>query len=161
MDIRVLTVKDWEQFKQIRLKALQTDPQAFFVTYEKELETTDEEWQDKLQKQTKVYVGSFKEDSIIGLAGAFTMDTPQEWILISVYVDPEFRGQDIAGQLVRVIEDVVKEKGATRLSLLVNEHMTSAVRLYEKIGFEIVETVPDQTVGDGSVVSEYRMVKQI
>lgn len=161
MTIRVLTVKDWEQFKQIRLQALQTDPQAFFVTYEKELGISDEEWKNKLQKQTHVYVGAFEGERAIGLAGAFTMDIPQEWILISMYVDSEFRGQDIGGQLIHVIEDMVKEKGATRLSLLVNEHMTSAVRLYEKIGFEIVETVPDQTVGDGSVVDEYRMVKQI
>ncbi len=161
MDIRVLTPNDWEQFKQIRLQALQTDPQAFFVTYEKELETSDEEWKNKLQKQTHVYVGAFEGECTVGLAGAFTMDTPQEWVLISMYVNPEFRGRDIGGQLIRAIEDIVKEKGATRLSLLVNEHMTSAVRLYEKIGFEIVETVPDQTVGDGSVVNEYRMVKQI
>lgn len=161
MDIRVLTVKDWEQFKQIRLKALQTDPQAFFVTYEKELETSDEEWQNKLQKPTHMYVGATEGDRIIGIAGSFTKDTLDEWILISMYVDSEFRGKGIGEQLIDTVLNMVREKKGKRLSLLVNENMTSAVRLYEKIGFEIVETVPDQTVGDGSVVSEYRMVKQI
>ena len=52
MEVKVikLTPEDWENFKAIRLKALETDPTAFGSSYKQEVNRSEEIWKQKLEE---------------------------------------------------------------------------------------------------------------
>lgn len=66
--IRQLTEDDWLEFSQIRLKALQTDPEVFGSNYEKESKNTESDWRSRLQS-TAVFLIS-ADGAPIGMTGA-------------------------------------------------------------------------------------------
>ena len=66
--------------------------------------------------------------------GYLDPDTPE----IAVGVEPEHRGKMLGGRLLRALEDVATERGVERLSLSV-ESENRAVRLYERLGYEVVD----------------------
>lgn len=61
-------------------------------------------------------------------------DTPS--LAISLY--KEYRGRGIGTQMMKEIITILKSKGYKRLSLAVQK-MNYAVRMYEKVGFKIVD----------------------
>jgi hypothetical protein len=53
--IRRLTEDDWIEFSQIRLKALQTDPEVFGSNYEKESQMTEADWRGRCGQKIMRY----------------------------------------------------------------------------------------------------------
>jgi ribosomal protein S18 acetylase RimI-like enzyme len=99
------------------------------------------------------------DGAFIATAGARKMADEEDWMIVGVYVSPEYRGRGIAKTLIqRVIEDV-GERGAEKVFLLVNVERKEAVSLYGKLGFSIVDSVLAQKMGDGQLHDEYRMEK--
>ena len=65
----------WQEYKELRLEALQKDPQAFGQKYEKAREFSDEYWIDHLERsrtKDKILV-FFAENNrkLVGMMGAF------------------------------------------------------------------------------------------
>ena len=52
-----------------------------------------------------------------------------------MYVAPEQRGQRIAEQVLRRLEDTLREQGLNRAMLETGAEQTQAVRLYERCGY--------------------------
>ena len=50
LNIVTLSASEWQEYKKIRLQALQKDPCAFGSTYEKESDYTDERWKQRLRE---------------------------------------------------------------------------------------------------------------
>lgn len=61
---------------------------------------------------------------------------PGEWYLDTLVIDPDFRRQGIAGQLIQHGEKVAKEKGFDRIALNCETDNEAAHQLYLKAGFE-------------------------
>jgi [ribosomal protein S18]-alanine N-acetyltransferase len=55
--------------------------------------------------------------------------------LYSIAVSPGFRGQGLAGILMRDAQEVARQRGSNRLRLEVRADNTSAIRLYERLGY--------------------------
>lgn len=51
-------------------------------------------------------------------------------------VNPQFRGKGIAKQLIRKSEELALELGIKTMDLSVSENNKSAIKLYEKLGFD-------------------------
>jgi ribosomal-protein-alanine N-acetyltransferase len=58
----------------------------------------------------------------------------------------EYQGQGIGTALLRHVLDVGAERGATRATLEVRRSNAPAIRLYERLGFEIAATRPSYYV---------------
>ncbi len=56
-----------------------------------------------------------------------------------VWVEPEYRGQHMARDMMKQLEDKARKEGYKRLILQTREIMTDAVGLYEKIGYRRIE----------------------
>jgi putative acetyltransferase len=56
-----------------------------------------------------------------------------------MWVDPALRGQGVAKAVLKRLQDVAMELGATRLVLETGIYQTEAIGLYRSSGFEIVE----------------------
>jgi ribosomal protein S18 acetylase RimI-like enzyme len=92
----------------------------------------------------------------------------QRAYLYSFRIKPEFRNHGLGTQMVRVVEDFLIQKQYTRLTLNVSRDNLNALRLYKRLGFQIVAEEPgiwsypdDQ--GDWHTVQEpsWRMEKII
>lgn len=63
---------------------------------------------------------------------------PGELYIDTVCIAPAFRGKGIGTQLFTFVEKLAKQKGFNQLALNVETQKDSAIRLYERLGYEIV-----------------------
>jgi len=70
------------------------------------------------------------------------LEAPDTWYICGVAVLREFRGHSIGTGLMRIAREQALARGYSRLSLVVFEENTAAVRLYKRIGYEIINTAP-------------------
>jgi ribosomal protein S18 acetylase RimI-like enzyme len=70
------------------------------------------------------------------------LEAPDTWYICGVAVVPEFRGQGIGTELLQIAREQALAHGYSRLSLVVFEENAAAVRLYQRLGYEVVDTAP-------------------
>lgn len=88
------------------------------------------------------YVAALHEGRAIGYCGYRPLnDTDAE--IKKLWVDPEFRGMDVASRLMAHVEQAATEHGFTRVFLDTSDILTHAVGLYEHRGYHRVERYND------------------
>lgn len=81
------------------------------------------------------YLGIRRGGALVAMAGERLH--PPGWTEISaVCTDPAFRGQGLAGRLIRAVAHGIRERGETPL-LHTGAQNTNAIRLYEALGFRL------------------------
>lgn len=151
---------DWQKFRDIRLKGLQTDPQAFGGTFESESQESEEYWKERFSNPERCFYAAENGNIFVATAGSKKI-AEDNWMIIAVYTLPEFRGKNISKGLIDRIIEEAKKTGASKVSLMVNPQQESAVNLYKKMGFEIIKIEKDQKMGDGKVYDEFYMEKNL
>ena len=68
-----------------------------------------------------------------------------------VWVEPEYRSQHIATDLICQIEEKARKQGFKRIVLQTREKMSNAVKLYRKRGYKQIENYPPYDKLDGAV----------
>ncbi len=79
-------------------------------------------------------------DAVIGTAGIFKIND-KEYELIKMAVAPQHRGKKFGDMLLEKCIAKAKDVKASKLILFSNSNLQTAIRLYEKFGFEHVEVV--------------------
>jgi ribosomal protein S18 acetylase RimI-like enzyme len=159
----------WEEYKKIRLEALKNEPVAFAASFEEKTSKPDQYWQDQLAK-----FNIAEEDSVlfaeingelVGMAGWYRNNSEKlkhTATINSIYVKPEYRRKGIASELINeVISELSVKEEIIRLDLNVNTQNERAVKLYQKLGFEIVGTLHKEVFVDEIYYDEYEMEKFI
>jgi len=82
-----------------------------------------------------------------------------ELYLDKFYFLKEYRGKGHAREALRFLEEMAKGQRLSRISLSVNKK-NPAVKVYEALGFHIAGPVMTD-IGNGYVMDDYRMVKQL
>jgi len=90
-----------------------------------------------------------------GLDELFFEGEPGTFYLSTMGVDPDYRGRGYGSALLTAAGKVAREKGFTRVSLLVSKGKPKARALYERLGFSPLSEV---RIGD---VDYIRMVKGV
>lgn len=140
--VRQFTEDHWNLWRDIRLEALQSDPDAFGSTYEEEAYSTESDWRLKLRINDvfAVCVG----ENIVGV-GCFTLNnttkTRHKGKIWGVYIRPDFRGNGLSNNLIERLVEHAKTRCA-QVHLAVNTSNRAAIALYQKHGFEIYGTEP-------------------
>jgi ribosomal protein S18 acetylase RimI-like enzyme len=81
------------------------------------------------------YLGIRRDGALVAMAGERV--NPPGWTEISaVCTDPAYRGQGLAGRLVRAVAAVIRSRGETPF-LHASARNTNAIRLYEALGFTV------------------------
>ncbi len=141
MSIRRIRVEDAAAFRQLRLRALAADPNAFASSYESEVNRTIETWEtwaalSSAGPDQAMYLAEV-DDDLVGLAGAFRLeDDPRRMHLISMWVDPEHRRTGIGRALTEAVVTWARQSDADEVMLWVVAESGGAQRLYEEAGFE-------------------------
>jgi ribosomal protein S18 acetylase RimI-like enzyme len=167
--IRIITrlpVERWPEYKALRLRALQSAPQAFGQSYQEALTYPEERWRQRLidAAEGRSWMDFAERDGkLIGMTAAYQWPEDIEndrAMIVSVFVDAEARGKGVASRLMTAILDQLAAAGVGNAILAVNPIQTAAVRLYERMGFGFAgyETA---TLGDGVEYEEVVMTRPL
>ena len=125
MIIREFAMNDYEQVRQLwricRLKLTMCDGQVAIGK--------------KLERDPDVFLVAEENKAILGVAMG-TWDG-REASICNHAVEPRCRRMGIGSQLIKEVERRLKNKGATRISLLVDRNNLDAQDFYEANGYEI------------------------
>lgn len=137
--IRRLRRDDWTLLRDVRLRALAADPQAFLETHAEASAFADEVWQQRATpSRDGASFGAERDGRLDGLVSAFVADDPSNVFLVAMWVAPGLRGTGVARALVERVLEWARSRGAARVCLSVTRENVRAARLYERCGF--VET---------------------
>lgn len=154
MNIRVLTEKDVNEFRELRLKGLKTDSSAFGSTYERENVFTLERFKTRLeQSDSKFVVGGFDDDNLVCIA-TFIRESGEKvkhkGMLVGMYCEKEYRGTGVAKGVVEfILEKARNLEGLEIINLMVVSENLRAKNFYESFGFKKYGTEP-KAMFDGS-----------
>lgn len=160
--IREASPADATKFRELRLGALQDSPTAFSADYQKNLNHPLKHWQDMLTMQADESTIFFAchENHLIGTTGIARGNSPKTrhnaWVW-GVYVKPEWRGSHIAEELIRSCFTWARSRKIVTAKLGVAAINKSAVRCYERCGFQIYGTEPRALFYEGEYYDFHMM----
>ena len=137
MEIRRVRPDEWAAHRDIRLRALESDPDAFGITLEHALTEDDAAWQQRTERPNGMaFVAVADDGRFVGMAnGGPAMDHAEAAGVYGMWVAPEARGQGLGRRLLEAVEGWAREAGYDRIGLGVTTTNRAATRLYEGSGY--------------------------
>ena len=158
IEIKTLKMSDVEDFRTIRLSALEKSPKMFGSSYSAEVDKSLLFFEACLSNST--VFGVYHKNKIIGLA-TLTQEVGAKFShkahLSSVFIEPEFQHKGIATQLLNTIIKYSKNK-IEQILLTVADDNTSAIHLYEKFGFQTYG-IEQKALKDNDEYMDERLMK--
>ncbi len=163
--IREANMTDMDQYRTLRLFALQESPLAFGADYESSLNYPPEFWQERLREdEHAVTFVAEHAQTLIGMTGIHRRPLPKtkhSATIIGVYVHPDWRGLRVADSLIDACIEWAKSRDVVTVKLSVNAENKSAIRCYERHGFAIYGTEPQGTFYNGKYYDGHLMFKAL
>lgn len=137
MEIRRISIDEWEVLRDLRLRALAEDPDAFGMTLGDASGQSDAEWRDWIGSPDRGFFAAVADDgSLVAMVvGAPVDDGPGAAGLFGMWVAPEARRAGIGAALIGSVEDWARTASYARIGLGVTMTNAAAIRLYERNGF--------------------------
>jgi len=150
MDIIIRKLQPHESaiYREVRLACLKNVPEYFGSTYEEEVLNPKFMFETYIENESPDHVifGAFDSERLIGITGFNRMARQRaghRGEVVQVYVDPNYRGQNIGEKLLRrVLEYGFTLDGIEQIQLSVIANNLTAIRLYEKLGFKTFGVQP-------------------
>jgi len=159
--IRKLSDEDVDVFRQIRLEALEKEPNAFASVYEDWERLPDAEWRKRMTIPIFVaFVGS-RPIGLMALKQSQQSKMRHRSALTMVYVNEYFRGAGLATALLDNLMEHAKDNGIRQIELGVRADRATAIRFYQRAGFKVIGTVPQGYIEDGLEFEEILMAKRL
>lgn len=145
MKIRLLNSQDAEQYLNIRLEALQNNPEAFSSSYEEEKSQSVEKYINRFQSpQDSFTFGAFEGPQLVGvvtLVKEKALKLRHRANIAAMYVTQEKRGNGIGKALItEAIQKAKSIAGIEQIYLTVVTTNEFAKRLYSSFSFEVFAT---------------------
>lgn len=163
MQIRKMVKTDAEVYRDLRLRALQTNPEAFGGSYEDSREHDLDFFRGRIPEPDSDSVIFVAEDDgqLMGMMGLLRPERQKmkhRAMIWGVFVDPQVRGKGLGRQLMDTMMTHVRQlDGLRHVSLSVVTANTAALKLYESYGFTIWGTEPETLLVEGTYYDEYYM----
>jgi ribosomal protein S18 acetylase RimI-like enzyme len=142
--IRPLTEADAKRWRDLRLRMLRENPEAFGSAYEDQAAWPLDRFAQRLREANtpdNLILGAFEGDALIGSVGMgreVGAKVRHKAGIVSVYVAPEARGRSVARAL---FDDIIARArtlpGLEQLYLGVGADNIAARSLYLSLGFEV------------------------
>lgn len=141
MDYRILKTPDAPQYRQLRLKALQTNPEAFGSDYQTEVAYPIEKFEERLAaSENKFVIGAFQEERlvcVVSFARGLDNKVRHKGMLRGMYCDESYRGKSVAKRVVQMFLTNVQNLGGIEfVDLAVWSENKQAICFYESFGFK-------------------------
>ncbi len=162
MIIRQAQEHDAERYRELRLRALQEHPEAFGSDYAETLTRPLERWRDMLRpipgKASFVVERNNELGGITVIVAEDGVKVAHTAHIYSVYVRPEWRGQDLGQMLMQACMAWAHQHSIMQLKLSVTATNIPAIALYLKCGFSVYGIDPKVIFTGGRYYDELLMV---
>lgn len=166
--VRPLTENDWTSWWRLRLLALASHPDAYAQDVRDALAEDVDQARERflthrIQGDNRIF-GSFTPDGeLVGIASITRSDLRKlrhRMDISGVYVAPAARGNGVGAQVITACIDHARAiDGVLQIHVGVASHNDTAIRLYERCGFDRYAREPRLLLlPDGTVVDEDLMV---
>ena len=136
MGVRHVRPHEWQAYRELRLRALATDPDAFGDSVAHASARTDADWQRYADPPEGAAFVATNGDGFVGMARGGTVDgRPGVAGLYGMWVAPEARRSGVAAALIDVVETWAREAGYEAIGLGVATVNEPAIRLYTARGY--------------------------
>lgn len=153
LEVQRLTPDLWRTYQEVRLAALREAPYAFGSKWEDEAELDESAWRGRLDERAQF--AAISEEVVVGIVGGVVSDDARTAHLVSMWVDPRWRGQGVGDHLVKVVVDWARTSGCEEVRLWVADGNREAERLYTRNGFGRTDAV--QPIRPGESRLEFEM----
>ncbi len=126
---------DWQDFREIRLRALADAPDSFGITLAESQTTSDEQWRRRLASDDPILAIRDGGALVAMGAGWAPPDEPGRMMVWGMWTAPEARGRGHADALLGRLLSWASERDITTVELHVADGNEGARRLYERAGF--------------------------
>jgi ribosomal protein S18 acetylase RimI-like enzyme len=133
--VRVLTEEEWDQYRSVRLAALQESPEAFVASYEEEAAYDEEFWRTRMRRSQRLIAEVDGEAVGTASVGEVDTDDGRHSELFGLWVSPALRGKGIATQLVSAGARSAAASGKSHLYYWVGTENGRAVAFASGFGF--------------------------
>lgn len=135
--IEPLAPEDWARWRQVRVRALGEDPDAFACSaHVLGAQAPEQQWREAISTR-RVLLAVDEHGRDVAMVGIVGDPDPE---LISMWVAPEARRSGLGRRLV---DAVVGEAGDRDVTLRVMAQNTAAIAFYRGCGFELETRTPD------------------
>jgi ribosomal protein S18 acetylase RimI-like enzyme len=134
LTVHALTEDDWDQYRAIRLAALEEAPSAFVHTWEQEQGYDETRWRSEMRGCRRLVVEH--GGRMVGVATVRALDDETDAADVSgLWVDPEARHLGAALRLIEAAAASAAEEGASRLYYWVGSENGRAIGFALNAGF--------------------------
>jgi len=165
MEFRFLTAEDASAYSNIRLEALESEPEAFGSSPEEHRALTLAEIAARISfnPPNKFTVGAFQDGRLLGAAGFFrdrNLKELHKGHIWGVYVNRQARGMGAGRSMLRMLLDHTKAiDGLEQVVLAVGGDRLAPANLYRSLGFEPYGVERRALkIADGRYIDEVHMV---
>ena len=133
--VRALTEEEWDQYRSVRLAALQESPEAFVASYEEEAEYDEDFWRTRMRRSQRFLAEV--DGEAVGTASVGEVDTDDgcHAELFGLWVSPALRGKGIATELVSAGATNARTTGKSHLYYWVGTDNARGVAFASSFGF--------------------------
>ncbi len=138
VSVRRLGVADWEQLRDVRLRALIDSPSSYCGSYDDEVRSDRTRWQRWLGPQKAIFVAE-RNDEVVGMIGGMPAGEDEgdtdATMMVAMWVDPVARGNGIAEALTDALIGWARGEAYPRMVLWVYNVNPRAAAFYRRYGF--------------------------
>lgn len=163
MQIKTLDTTDATAYRDLRLRALHENPDAFTSSFEEENKRPLEATVQRLTTTTEQLWGAFDGPHLIGMVGMSResrVKNRHKAHLVGLYVVPEHAGQGVGAALVAAVLHHAADCQIALLVLTVTEGNRAAQALYERADFVSFGVEPDAIRINGVSLAKRHMARQ-
>ncbi len=164
MEIRPLRPEDAPLYRPFRLRMLREHPEAFSSSAEEEELQAPEVVRQRLSSDSRRYWGAFEGGRLVGTVG---LDREQrrknrhKATVVGMYVAREHSGHGIGRALLATLLAEARDCGLELLVLTVTEGNSSAIHLYETLGFCSFGVEPRAILIEGRAYAKVHMYLEL
>jgi GNAT superfamily N-acetyltransferase len=139
ISVRVLGEDEWDQYRSVRISALEESPEAFVASADEERSYDEDFWRTRMRRSQRLLAE--QDGTPVGVAsvGQARQEGEKEnekvAELFGLWVAPAARGTGVATQLVRAGADAARQQGRTHLAYWVGADNGRAVAFASGFGF--------------------------
>ncbi|MDQ1537421.1 MAG: hypothetical protein QOE58_1814 [Actinomycetota bacterium] len=157
--VRALTEEDWQQFRDIRLRALEDSPEAFVANRADEEALDEQVWRARLRRARRLLAESDGLPVGVVSLGQGDPELATRGELFGLWVAPEGRGSGVAWKLIEVGAAQALADGLRTLGFWVGTDNGRAVAFASSFGFRPTGTRrPTRVANEADGAEEMVMV---
>ena len=135
MSFSVRTFENWEELRNLRLRALEESPEWFAAKIELESARNPEDWERELETaHWRLIADSNNTAGMMAVSKAEPLRDADCW-LFGCWIAPEFRGQGLMKMIIDELDQICRTEGWVKQGLGVWPNNERAIRAYKKYGF--------------------------